>query len=374
MLALAKGDLPLGTRLESHLDRCLTCRACERVCPSNVAYGLALDSVRALIESTRTSVPHPRKSTLRLVQWLVENSVRMRWLVSASWLYQQIGLQSLLRKSGVLKFLRLAELDAAIPKLSVPHSFAAIYPTEGKPRGGVVLFTGCQTNMADQEVLDSSIRLLNRMGYEVNIPAAQGCCGALHLHDGQTMKAAKLMQRNIEALGRENEVILSVATGCTATLKEYGKYLDGNEGAEKFGKRIRDISQFLTEAPWPQQTSWRPLPRRIAVHDPCSLTHVLHQEREPYALLAKIPKAEIIPLPENSICCGAAGAYHLVQSRIAEKLRAPKIEHLKRLAPDILVTSNPSCATFLAAGLREAGINIKVMHPIVLLEKQLQKI
>jgi len=108
------------------------------------------------------------------------------------------------------------------------------------------------------------------------------------------------------------------------------------------------------------------------VHNPCSLTNVLRQEDKPYALLARIPGAEIIPLPDNSLCCGAAGTYHLTQTRIARQLRAPKIDHLRRLAPDILVTSNSGCAMYLAAGIREAGLTIEVMHPVVLLERQIQ--
>lgn len=372
MLALAKGELPSSAKLVSHLDRCLACRACENVCPSNVAYGWALDSTRALIESHRAFVAEPGKWPVTLIQWLVERRPRMQWLSKAAWLYQQTGMQWLLRKSGILKLIGLSGMDNAIPKLTAPQILAAVYPTENKPRGRISLFTGCQADMADRQALNASIRLLNKMGYEVRVPPSQECCGALHLHNGQTKKAAELMRRNIEAFGNGNEVILSVATGCVATLTEYGNYLEDNESAGTFGTRVRDISQFLAES-WMPSLSLQPLCQRIVVHDPCSLTNVLHQKEMPHVLLAKIPGAEVIPLPENSICCGAAGVYHLVQSEIAERLRAPKIEHLKHLAPDILVTSNPGCATFLAAGLREAGLDMEIMHPVVLLEKQLHK-
>jgi glycolate oxidase iron-sulfur subunit len=186
------------------------------------------------------------------------------------------------------------------------------------------------------------------------------------------MKAAELMRRNIAAFANENDAIVSVASGCAATLCEYGKYLENDESAENFSGRIRDINQFLADAVWPENIAFHPLPKRVAVHDPCTLINVLRQEDKPYALLTKIPGVEIIPLPENNVCCGAAGAYHLTQAPIAEQLRAPKIDHLKRLAPDILVTSNPGCATFLASGLREAGLAIQVMHPVTLLEKQLK--
>ena len=224
--------------------------------------------------------------------------------------------------------------------------------------------------MADSPVLAATIRLLTRLGYEVQVPPAQGCCGALHLHDGQTAKATDLMRRNLAAFANESDTIVSVSSGCATMLGEYEKYMD-DETAKKFSGRVMDISQFLAGLDWPEDIAFGPLPRRIAVHNPCTLTHVLRQEENPCKLLKRIPGAEIIPLPENNVCCGAAGTYHMTQAPIAEQLRAPKIGHLQRLAPDFLVTSNSGCATFLAAGLREAGLTIEIMHPVVLLEKQL---
>ena len=372
MLALAKDDLPLSAKLETHLARCLDCRACEKVCPSYVAFGRALDSTRALIESRRAPTARPVSRSVTQIQWLVEKPVRMHALGKILRLYQGTGLQWLLRKSRVLKFISLAALDAAIPKLEPQKNLSKIYPPQGKAKGRVAIFTGCQANLADQPALLASIRLLNRLGYEVRIPPTQGCCGALHLHDGQTAKAAALMQQNIAAFTDDSDAIVSVASGCAATLCEYGKYLEGDKSAQKFSGRIMDINQFLAGADWPEDMIFRPLPRRIAVHDPCTLVNVLRQEDKPYTLLAKIPGAEIMPLPENMVCCGAAGTYHLTQTPIAAQLRAPKIAQLGRLAPDILVTSNPGCAMFLAAGLRESGQAIEVMHPVTLLARQLK--
>lgn len=372
MLALAKNDLPLSAKLELHLARCLDCRACEKVCPSGVGYGQALDSARALIESQRATSARPANRTVTLIQWLVEKPARMKWLGKFLRLYQASGLQWLLRKSHALGLVALNGLDAAVPKLQARKAFAEIYPAKNKPKGRIALFTGCQASLTDQQVLAASIRLLNRLGYEAHVPPEQVCCGALHLHGGQTVKAAELMQRNITAFANGSDAIVSVASGCAATLCEYGKYLEDDKSAENFSGRIRDINQFLAEAAWPENIAFHPLSRRIAVQDPCTLMNVLRQQDKPYVLLAKIPGAEIIPLPENNVCCGAAGTYHLTQARIAGQLRAPKIGHLRRLAPDILVTSNSGCAIFLAAGLREAGLAIEVMHPVTLLEKQLK--
>lgn len=372
MLALAKGELPLSDKLELHLARCLDCRACEKVCPSYVSYGLALDSARALIESAREPSASPAARSVSILQWLVEKPGRVRTLGKILWLYHLSGLQWLLRTSRLLKLFGFAELEENLTSLPTPKAAAEIYPTQSKSKGKVTIFTGCLTQITDQETLISAIRLLNRLGYEVHVPPDQGCCGALHLHSGLPEKTAELMQQNIKAFTGDTGPVLCAASGCTATLSEYAKYRESDKSADRFSSRVTDLNQFLAGLTWSSDIAFRPLNKRIAVHNPCSLTNVLRQEDKPYALLARIPGAEIIPLPDNSLCCGAAGTYHLTQMRIARQLRAPKIDHLRRLAPDILVTSNSGCAMYLAAGIREAGLAIEVLHPVVLLERQIQ--
>jgi glycolate dehydrogenase iron-sulfur subunit len=371
MLALAKGELRLNARLESHLARCLGCRACEKVCPSYVAYGKSMDSARALIETSHNRSAPPKARAVGILHWLVEKPRRTRILGRMLRLYQATGLQRLVRASRALQLFGLAELEADLQSVR-PQPLARIYPARGEPRGRVALFTGCLAQITDQPILMSAIRLLNRIGYEIHVPPAQGCCGAMHLHHGMGGKAAELMRRNIRAFDGTGDAILCVASGCTATLKEYANYLEDDGTAPPFSARVMDINRFMVEISWPSDVSFRPLAKRIAVHDPCSLTNVLRQEDKPYALLARIPGAEIIPLAENSVCCGAAGTYHLTQPLIARQLRAPKIADLERLAADILVTSNSGCAMYLAAGLRDAGLAMEVTHPVVLLERQME--
>jgi len=372
MLALAKGELPLSNKLELHLARCLDCRACEKVCPSYVSYGLALDSARALIESAREPSASPAARSVSILQWLVEKPGRVRTLDKILWLYRRSGLQWLLRTSHLLKLFGFAELEANLVSQPTPIAAVEIYPKASRSKGKVTIFTGCLTQITDQQTLNSAIHLLNHLGYEVHVPPDQGCCGALHLHNGQHEKTGEFMGQNIKAFTGDTGSILCAASGCTATLREYAKYRESDKFADQFSARVTDLNQFLAGLAWSSDIAFRPLNKRIAVHDPCTLTNVLRQEDKPYALLARIPGVEIIPLPDNSLCCGAAGTYHLTQTQIAQQLRAPKIDHLRRLAPDILVTSNSGCAMYLAAGIREAGLSIEVMHPVVLLERQIQ--
>jgi glycolate oxidase iron-sulfur subunit len=374
MLALAKAELPLSDKLELHLARCLDCRACEKVCPSNVSYGLAIDSARALIVAAREPSTSPASRSVSILHWLVEKPGRVRALGKILWLYHRSGLQWVLRTSRFLKLFGFADLEANIASPPTPNAATGIFPPANESKGKVTIFTGCLTKITDQQTLISAIRILSRLGYEVHVPPDQGCCGALHLHSGLPEKTAEFMDRNIKALAADTGPILCAASGCTATLSEYTKYRENDKSAGRFSARVTDLNQFLAGLASVPDAAFRPLHKRIAVHDPCSLSNVLRQEGIPYELLARIPGAEIIPLPENSLCCGAAGTYHLTQIRIARQLRAPKIDHLRRISPDILVTSNSGCAMYLAAGIREAGLAIEVMHPVVLLERQMQDV
>ena len=371
MLALAQGDLTLSAQMETHLARCLACRTCERVCPSYVPYGQILDAGRALIEQSHNTHAPARSRAVAGLMRLIEKPDRIDVLGKILRLYQRSGLQRLLRAVRAPVWFGLGELEANIPTLPQQKPLARAYPARKKSSGRVLLFTGCLARVTDRQTLNATIQLLNRLGYEVQVPE-QGCCGALHLHNGQSQTATELMHHTILAFAGAADPILSTASGCTATLCEYGKYLPGDRTAEEFSRRVMDINQFLAGLPWSSDISFRPLAKRVAVHNPCTLSNVLRQDDKPFALLQRIPGAEVIPLPDNSVCCGAAGTYHLTEPRIARELRAPKIAHLKQLAPDILVTSNPGCAMFLAAGIREAGLSMEVLHPVVLLERQLQ--
>ena len=372
MLALTQGDLPLNAQMETHLAHCLACRACERVCPSFVPYGQILDSWRELIEQSHVTITSARSRTVAGILRLVEKPGRILPLGKWLRLYQFSGLQRLVRAARLPTWFGLGDLEANLPALSPQKSFAPVYPPRKKSGNRVMVFTGCLARITDQQTLSATIRLLNRLGYEVQVPPSQGCCGALHLHNGQSRTAIELMRRTIQAFASGTDTIISTASGCTATLCEYGKYLASDQSVAEFSRRVMDINQFLATLPSSSDLSFRPLAKRVAVHSPCTLSNVLRQEDKPVSLLQRIPNAEVIPLPDNSFCCGAAGTYHLTEPRIARELRQSKIALLKQLAPDILVTSNPGCATFLAGGIREAGLTMEVTHPVVLLERQLQ--
>jgi glycolate oxidase iron-sulfur subunit len=331
-----QGTLPINARYIEHIDLCLSCRSCENACPNHVPYGDIVDEARVLIRE-KCTLKLPR----RLAAYLVANPVWWR-----------IGSMSL----RLANLLGLNKLIPAIPTMSRRYRWKARY-VAATPVGEVSLFLGCATSVMDSETLASTIFVLNRLGYTVHVPSSQTCCGGLHRQTGDKAGAEALEKRNRAAFG--DMPLVAVASGCGARL------------IESMPERVQDISAFLANAQGWDQLEIKPLTARIAVHEACSLRNVLKADKAPYALLKRIPDAEIVALPGNDQCCGGAGSYMLTQPEMAGSLLNDKISACREIAPEFLVTSNIGCALHLVNGLTKAGIKVKLKHPVALLAKQM---
>lgn len=362
MQGLATGVLQPTPKLAEHLDGCLTCRACEPVCPAKVPYGRLIDAGRAMLNATAPPRPRlPRALGLVLTQRLPR-----QLLMLLGWLYQRSGLQRLLRARAMLGHGRLARLESLLPRLPL-RPFAS-YTGAKSGEAAVALFTGCVSEMADADTLRATLRLLDRLGVAATVPSSQGCCGALYQHDGLRDQAADCARRNADAF-RGASAVLGTASGCTATLLDAQQLL-GDEG-RALRDATRDIHDFLLEH-WDDSLRLKPLPLRVAVHTPCTLRNVIGSAGKVTALLRKIPQIELVELDASQSCCGAAGSYFLSQPEMADRLLSSKLESAERLAPQIIVSGNIGCSLHLAAGLRRGGTTApEVLHPVQLLARQL---
>ncbi len=362
---LVQGQLTDSRRLRGHLDRCLGCQACETACPSGVSVTGLVDAERA---RHRASLGAPQRALGRLTLGLLSGRSAGRRLFR---LLRRLQGWGLLARPRLPAGGRLGRMQRLLPPLRPAPELAAEYPPLGPERGQVNLFAGCLAQQVEPQVSTAAIRVLQRLGYRVLVPADQACCGAMHLHNGDREPARRLAERNLHAFAADREApLLTSASGCGAQLKDYGRLLGSGEG-NALAARVSDIAQFLADADWPDEIRLRPLQARVAVHDPCSLVNAMRQADGVYRLLARIPGLRLEPLADNQICCGAAGTYMIQQPAISEALGADKIERLRQAAPDLVVTSNPGCALQLRAGLSDAALGLEVLHPIELLARQL---
>lgn len=339
--ALAGGSMAASESMIAHLDHCLACMTCERVCPSHVRYAELIVATRNLLREKSSGwldalLRHP--TLLRFILRVADNAI----------------IRALIRTRAV----REAPRIPAIPTFANPQ-------TKSASRGRVALFLGCVASVADRDVHASAKHLLTALGYDVVVPHGQGCCGALALHHGDVAGCEDIAADTRAAFLAANVgTVLVTASGCFGTMRD--RVLPESE------IRVREIHAFLQNDPNIGRLTFEPLPKRVALHTPCTQANVARADQAVWQLLQKIPAIDIVPLPQEPRCCGAAGDYFLRHAEMSDALRATTLEQTDAIAPDILVTSNVGCRVFLDNGLRQRSRPLEVTHPVVLLARQLQ--
>ena len=351
--ALATAQIGATPALTAHLEQCLACLHCERVCPSHVRYGELIVATRALLQRTA----QPSRNPLRFL------TAHPRWLGAVLRVVSATVVADVLRSrlmQALLRPLRLDRLARELPRL--PSVDRRTSRQIAAPRGRVGLFLGCVASAVDRDVHAGAVSLLQALGYEVVLPRKQGGCGALALHAGDMDGADAFGARLRDAFAGVDTVLVS-ASGCFGTLRDH-VFARG-------AARVREIHEFLDVDAQIANLRFRPLPARAALHTPCTQKNVARAEAAIARLLGRIPQLAITALPEQPGCCGAAGDYFLRHAPIADALRADVVEQTQALRPELLVTSNVGCRIFLDNGLSQAGVTIPVTHPVVLLAQQL---
>jgi glycolate oxidase iron-sulfur subunit len=373
------GRAEMNDTYVSHFDKCLGCMACLTSCPSGVQYDKLIEATRAQVERR-----HPRSLAdrwfRRMLFALFPHPRRLRLAAAPLWLYQRSGLQWLLRRSRLLGLLpaRLRAMESLLPPVTLDAfrpPLPEVVPAQGEKRGRFGLLTGCVQSVFFRHVNEATARVLAAEGYDVVIPAGQGCCGALMVHAGREEEALALARRTIdvfEAAGLDTVVIN--AAGCGSSMKEYGHLLRDDpeyaERAKRFSARCRDVSEVLAASE--PRAIRHPVPVRVAYHDACHLQHAQRVKLQPRAALATIPGLQIVEVPDAAICCGSAGIYNLVEPKPAQDLGDRKVQNVLQTGAEAVVSSNPGCLLQIRAGLERAGRPMPVLHMVELLDASIR--
>lgn len=378
--AVNEGRLTMTPHFIDHMYLCLDCRACETACPSQVQFGDLMERARGQIER-HVPRPWPERLLRRLIfQELFPYRWRMEQMFYALRWYQRLGVQTLVRRLRLLDLFpaRFTSMETMLPSLasrpfmrSVPETIAGHAPVTRH----VGFFTGCVMDLFYAEVHHASSRVLQANGCDIRIPPQQVCCGALHMHAGERQQARQLARRNISAFEQHNfDAIVNNAAGCGAQLKTYGELLaddpEFSVRAHHFSTKIRDIAEVLGQEPL--RGPLGSLPKRVVYDDPCHLLHAQRIQQQPRQLLQQIPDLQLIPLTDADFCCGAAGIYNLTQPELSQRILGRKIDHIKAAQPEVITTGNPGCIMQLRLGVRQAQLDVPVVHPIELLDASYQ--
>lgn len=306
-----------STESIKHLDRCLTCRACETTCPSGVKYSELLDIGREFIEPQRP-------------------------------LWQKVY------RTSVRKLLTNPRLFNIVAR---PFQHSAI-KTANKPvsdyKGRVVLLTGCVQPTLTPNTNHVTKNVLASLGYDVIETPQTECCGAIDQHLTAQGDALDKIKHNIDQwqhfLNIGYEAIISTASGCGVMVKDYSTLFDKNDAyfskAKTVSENTKDIAEFLAQL---DLSSLAVQNKTISYHAPCTLQHGQKQAGLVEGILGQLGY-QLLPIKDSHLCCGSAGTYSIFEPKTANKLRDNKLNNLTQSSPDVIVTSNIGCQMHLAKG------------------------
>ena len=367
---------PITDSYREHIDLCLACRGCETACPSGVEYGRLVEAARADIEARTT-----RALGSRLLRWFVfERLLPSRMLLRIAgfkmYVYQATGIQKLVRSSGILKWMgKLGEIEPLAPPVERPFFFdqiGRVFPAQGEHKYRVAFLAGCIANVSFARLNEATVRVLQANGCEVTVPAAQTCCGALHVHAGLRDPARKLARQNIDGLlDGGYDAIITNAGGCGSTLKEYDELLEHDpayaDRAKRFVGLMKDVNQFLASIDL--NTHMGEVRATVTLQDSCHLAHGQKIRSAPRQLLAKVPGLTVKEMRLSDLCCGSAGVYNILHTDMSMRLLANKMETVNATGADRIATANPGCMLQLRAGVEKHGHGQRVSHVVEILDE-----
>lgn len=375
MVQVAEGA-PVTDSYREHIDLCLACRACETACPSGVQYGRLVEAARADIEN-RTKRP----LSARVLRWAVFSHIlpsrfHLRAAGVLLYLYRETGLQRFVRSSGLLKLMgHLGQAEPLAPQAEPPFFFRNIgrtFPAQGERRYRVAFLAGCISNICFARLNESTVRVLQKNGCEVAIPAGQTCCGALHVHAGIRAAARQLARRNIDALlDGGYDAIITNAAGCGSTLKEYNELFEHDpeytERARRFSVLVKDVNEFLASIDLNPRMG--DVPITVTYQDSCHLAHGQRIRSAPRKLLMAVPGLQLKEMPMSDLCCGSAGIYNVVHTDMAMALLEKKMRAVNVTGAEAIVTANPGCMLQLRTGATLHGNGQRVAHVVEILDE-----
>jgi glycolate oxidase iron-sulfur subunit len=405
MRAVEEGRLSLESNsFTRHIDRCLGCRACESACPAGVEYGQLLEAARADIADGGRRRGWTSRILRLVLRHVWQNPARLRLAFALSRLLRDSRLPHLLLKTKAARLLparielALALLDSSRPasrntKQTSTTSFiidrapvvaltdaADAKDEEATPSNGaspVLLFEGCVMEGLFARVNRATERVLRANGCATSTPRGQVCCGALHAHAGDLEGARQLARRNLDAFEDSTSApVITNAGGCGAMLASYAHLLAQDDAyaarATAFSARVRDVSQQLVA------NGFRRVGARlddvVATYDAsCHLLHGQKVQVEPLLMLGRIDGLRLVPLEGTEVCCGGAGVYNLLETELSSRVLEEKLGHIRETGASVLATGNPGCHMQLGAGASLAGLGLRVVHPVELLDESYRR-
>jgi glycolate oxidase iron-sulfur subunit len=367
-----EGQLDFGPNLYEQMYQCLGCMACDEVCPVGIHPAELALSLRTMQEQTK-----PKKWKDVLFSGLIPHPNRMESATFPLRIYQGSGIRRLVYAMGLKKLLprKIRDLEAMLPRIP-QRPLRRVLPEITEPTAGnlrqVGFYLGCAQSLLFSEASASVVRVLARNGCRVFTPKDVQCCGMPALGYGRLDLVKNQAKHNIAVFDRyQVETIVTDCATCGSTLKEYGEILEDDQDwaarAADFSAKVRDISEFLAEIPL-EKPAGR-IEAQVTYHDPCHLARAQDVRQQPRDLLKLIDGLEFKELPEADWCCGSAGSQLITHYDTSLSVLDRKMNNLKDTGAQIIASGCPGCQMQLNVGIQRSHLDVRVVHPITLLDE-----
>ena len=367
-----EGDLELSPNMAEQMYACLDCLACNDICPVGIRPADLAIEMRQVQEQIN---PAGWKQTL--FGGLIARPGRMEAATFPLRVYQWSGVRKLVYSLRIRQLLprQLRDLEGMLPRLPrrpLRKVLPEVTPAQGESQHKVSFFLGCAQSLMFADESAATVRVMARNGCTVTTPKDTVCFGMPAAGYGRLDLLKDHARFNIDLFEKTNpDVIVTDCATCGSKLKEYGEILaDEPEWAERaaaFSAKVRDISEFLMSIPL-EKPSGR-LDARVTYHDPCHLRRAQKVWKQPRTLLQLIDGIDFVELPESDWCCGSAGSQLITHYETSTAVLDRKMDNLKSTGAEMIASGCPGCQMQLTTGIKRSQLDVKVVHPIVLLDQ-----
>ena len=355
------GELELSSSLISEMYACFDCLACSQICPAGIRPADLAVEMRQVQEQIK---PAPWKELVFKNMLAKPETIEIASV--------PLKLYKILGKTAPNRLGDLAAMLPELPKKPLRQALPEITPAVGEEIRTVGFFLGCVQNLLLAEQSAAAVRVLARNHSTVITPKQTVCCGMPARGYGREDLLKDHAKRNIEIFEQSGvEVIVTDCATCGSTLKDYQQVFENDpewaERAAAFSKKVQDISEFLVSIPLerPEQS----IDAKVTYHDPCHLRRGQAVWEQPRQLLQMIDGIEFVELPEADWCCGSAGSQLITHYETSLKVLDRKMDNLESTQAEIIASGCPGCQMQLNVGVQRHGLDVRVTHPITLLDQ-----
>lgn len=229
----------------------------------------------------------------------------------------------------------------------------------------ISLFVTCLTDTLAPETGKAVVRVLERLGHEVEFRREQTCCGQMHLNTGYRDEARELARRFVRVFA-DAELVVAPSASCVGTVREfYPRLAEGDAAFERevaaLVPRVLELSELLVGRLGLDDVG-ATFPQRVTYHPTCHSLRMLRVGDAPLRLLRAVRGLELVDLPDGSECCGFGGTFAVKNADTSVAILADKVRSILDTGAEVCAAADNSCLLHIGGSLSRSGSSVRTAH------------